>query len=104
MIRSQAYAAEYGGATLEMTRGGRWLRGMDLYGDESPFTQLQADQIWGATSRSASMQASGQVRALLGQVRPTSFYHEIELPTLLNNPNVLGIDPLYLKPRFMFGR
>jgi RHS repeat-associated protein len=92
IIRSQAYAADFGGMTLEMTRGGGWLHGMDLYGAASPFTRLEADQIWGAVSRSASDQASGQVRALLGQVRPTSFYQTIELPTLLNNTRVLGID------------
>ncbi len=76
---------------------------MNLRGAGSPFIRVESAQIWGAVSRSASTQAGGQVRALFGQVAPTSFYHEIELPTLLNNPNVIGIDPLYLKPRFMFG-
>ncbi len=88
---------------MEMTRGGRWLNGLNLYGGASPFKTAEIDQIWGAVSRSASEQASGQVRALLGQVNPRGFYQRIELPTLLDNPNVLGIDRLYLKPRFRFG-
>jgi len=103
IIRSQAYAREFGGMTLEMTPGGRWLHGMDIYGTGSPFTQVEADLIWGSVARSASNQASGQIRVLLGQVRPTSFYQTIELPTLLDNPRVLGIERIYLKPRYKFG-
>ena len=102
IIRSQAYAAEHGGMTLEMTPGGRWLDSMDIiYGETSPFTQLEARAIWASVSRSASAQAGGQVRALLGQVRPSSTYQMHELPTLLDNPKVLGIDRLYMKSRYL---
>src|SRR5205085_2204209 len=52
IIESQAYAAKYGGMTLELTPGGRWLHGMDIYGAGSPFTQLEARAIWASVSRS----------------------------------------------------
>jgi hypothetical protein len=103
VVRSQTYAAQYGGITLEMTPGGSWLNTMDLYGATSPFTRAQADMIWSGVSRSFAGQASGQVRVLQGQVRPSSVFRTVEQPALQANPNVIGIDTIQLQPKFIFG-
>jgi hypothetical protein len=103
ILRSQAYAAEYGGRTLEMTPGGKWLNDMNLFGSYSPFKRSEADVIWNEVSRSFAQQASGQVRVLQGTVRPSSIYRTIELPALESNPKVLGVEQIHLKPRYGFG-
>lgn len=99
---SQDYARTNGGITLEMTSGGKWLDEMNLFGKNSPFTPEESTKIWGDVSTLMARQASGQVRTLLGQVRPRSIYMTNELSEIMNNSKVLGIDEMYLKPRFIF--
>lgn len=96
--RAQAFASEFGGTTLEMTPGGKWLDSMDLYGSSSPYTSAEADAIWGEVSGRMVGQASGQVRSVLGQVRPMSVYNRYELPALRENSQILGLDPLQVRP------
>jgi filamentous hemagglutinin len=95
---SQAYAAKHGGMTLEMTSGGTWLTQMDLYGVNSPFTSSEADMIWAKTSELLVGQANGQVRAVLGNVRPASIYMTREILGVSLNPSITGLDWLYLQP------
>lgn len=97
---AQQYVAKHGGTTLEMTSGGAWLDSMKLFESGSPFSLKEAAHIWGETSKLFTQQASGQVRSLIGQVRPQSIYQSQELLELGMNPRVTGIDELYLRPRF----
>jgi len=99
VVRSQRFAIENGGRTLEMTPGGRYLQDLDLYGPGSALDRVQADNVWGSASREFARGASGQARAVVGSVRPNSNWRRVELPELNSNPRVNGIDVLQLKPR-----
>jgi hypothetical protein len=101
--RARIFASNNSGVTLEMTPGGKWLSEINLYGENSPFSRIEADQIMESASRSLAQQASGQVRVLSGSIRPSSFFLKTELPELSINPAITGIDYLQLKPRYSFG-
>ncbi len=83
-----------------MTPGGEWLNKMDLFETNPPFSLNEAGDVWASVSKSLTQQASGQVRALLGQVRPQSIYASQEMGELLMNSRVLGVDEVYLVPKF----
>ncbi|WP_144784104.1 hypothetical protein [Microbacterium sp. BH-3-3-3] len=46
---------------------------------------------WRSVSKNLAESASGDVRAVLGDVKQTSVWNEIEFPTLVQNPNVRSI-------------
>jgi hypothetical protein len=102
VLRSQRYALENGGRTLEMTGGGKYLDDLNLFGPNSPISRAEAELVWAHASREFARGASGQIRAVTGSVRPNSIWRRIELPELMSNPRVWGIDELNLLPRIGF--
>ena len=93
---SQQYVAKHGGITLEMTPGGSWLNDLNA---NFPFSMQESAYIWGEVSKLLTKNASGQVRSLLGQVRPQSIYASQELLEVRNNLKILGIEEIYLRPK-----
>jgi len=102
VLRSQRYALENGGRTLEMTGGGKYLDDLNLFGPNSPISRAEAELVWAHASREFARGASGQIRAVTGSVRPNSIWRRVELPELMSNPRVWGIDELNLLPRIGF--
>jgi hypothetical protein len=101
---SQEFATKNGGITLEMTAGGKWLDEMGLFEASSPLSKQEAYQVWKEVSTKAVSKASGDVRAVVGQVRVDSIYNA-ELQALKNNPNVTKeIDALSILPKVTMKR
>jgi RHS repeat-associated protein len=94
----------YGGTPVELTPGGAYLHDLALFGPDSPVTISEAMQIWANASRQFARGASGQVRTVIGPVKPSSIYRTVELPELRMNPNVIGIDEVPIQPRIEIGR
>jgi hypothetical protein len=96
---AEAWATKLNGTTLSQTPGGKYLSSLDLYAPASVVTPMEATEIFGAVSKVAVEQASGNVRSILGAVHGNSIYRRIELPTLRTNPNITGLQPLQILPQ-----
>lgn len=97
---SKDFARANGGTTLEMTSGGAWLDKLNLFADNSPFTAQEALEIWEAVSVAAIKRAQGQVRSVVGVIKPRSIYQS-ELRAIQDNPLITGHDPLVIAPRLV---
>lgn len=89
-------ATMHGAADLtSATHGSTLEQLLDRQGllDQMPDDWLDpaTEATWRSVSRSLAENASGDVRAFLGDVRPTSVWNEIEFPALLRNPDVSSI-------------
>ncbi|WP_260262113.1 RHS repeat-associated core domain-containing protein [Vibrio intestinalis] len=84
------WAKANGKSTIEMTPGGKWLEGLDLYGPNSPVSVEEADNLWRAASAQFARGASGEVNAFKsGTVFDrTRVFYGLEIKNLAKNPNV----------------
>jgi hypothetical protein len=78
--------------TLEQTKGGRWLDDEKLFEHGSPIDDPDAKFLWGKASRQYAQQASGDTRCFVTGSSPRSIFRTVELPALLQNPNVTSLN------------
>ncbi|SDR45004.1 filamentous hemagglutinin N-terminal domain-containing protein [Pseudovibrio sp. Tun.PSC04-5.I4] len=89
---AEAHATENGLSTLEQTTGGRYLDDLRLFdGTVADVGGDQAAAIWGRISSNYASHASGNVTAIVNNPRSSSIFLTQELPTLLQNPNVIQV-------------
>ncbi len=91
---AEQFAKANGKRTLEMTPGGKWLDDLQLFGESSPLAKKEAFTAWSRLSERYAAQASGEVYAFVNGTKPTSVFSSIELPTLMKNPHVTGVNRL----------
>ena len=95
-------AKDNGGTTLELMIENNGIK-MPEWSDD-PIVQVK----WGEISRVYAEQVEGEVRAVVGEsLREGNIWETIELPRLMNNPNVtkiITIDPKTLKEKVIFVR
>ena len=90
---AESFAKENGKMTLEMTKGGKYLDNLDLFGVKrpSPLNGDQAAQVWGNLSQRYASQASGNVYGFVNGSRSGSIFNSVEYPALMNNSKITNI-------------
>lgn len=88
---AEAFAAEHGRVTLEMTPGGRWLHQQALFGPDSPLKPEEALAVWAKISHRYASEASGYAVGFAEGASPRSIFNEVEYPALLANPNITNV-------------
>ncbi len=90
--KAKAFTRSSGGKTLEQLMEERGIE-LPVFDRNNP-ASLSA---WDEASRMFAQGASGDVKAVLGNVNPQSVWNRIELPALKANPNITsitGVDPV----------
>jgi hypothetical protein len=99
---AEHFCNSYGFSTLEMTSGGKYLDGLDLfnnnktYKDGPPITQKQASELWDMASRKYALTCKcPEVYAFIERAEPINEqgvlrkFFRVELPVLLKeNKNI----------------
>ncbi len=97
MDRAHEWAAEHGKTTVEQTRGGTYLRELQLHVPaESGLSPAQATELWDAASRRFAEGASGEVNVFSTGTKKMAVHGErtwwrVEKPILDVNPKVTAI-------------
>ena len=83
--------------TLEMTSGGAYLDGLQLFENYSPLTQQEAINVWARLSARYAQSASGNVYGFVNGSWSESIFNMVEYPELLKNSNVTNIFTEFMK-------
>ncbi|WOO36600.1 hypothetical protein R2R35_22865 [Anaerocolumna sp. AGMB13020] len=80
-------AKEKGGVTLEST-----IEAKNISMPEWDFSNPSTTEAWDLASGAYAEQVSGEIRAVIGsQLREGNIWENVELPRLINNPNITKI-------------
>ena len=84
-------ASGSGGRTLEQTLAANGVDPLPVWNQKDP----ESVRFWEDASAAFAENASGQVRAVVGSdLRPGNIWQTVEIPRLVDNPNVTSISQL----------
>jgi hypothetical protein len=84
-------ASGNGGRTLEQTLAANGVDPLPVWNQKDP----ESVRFWEDASAAFAENASGQVRAVVGSdLRPGNIWQTVEIPRLVDNPNVTSISQL----------
>jgi hypothetical protein len=88
---AESIASGSGGRTLEQTLAANGVDPLPVWNQKDP----ESVRFWEDASAAFAENASGQVRAVVGSdLRPGNIWQTVEIPRLVDNPNVTSISQL----------
>jgi len=97
MLTAQSWALGSNKTTLEQTKGGEYLVGLELFSKNSNLSGAQAAEVWDIASEKFSQRASGDLAAFsTGAKRENDYgsirtWWRVEKPALENNTSVSSV-------------